>query len=176
MPVCKIVTIPDEVLLTPTKKIVDFNIDTQELIKNLLDTVRKAKDPEGAGLAAPQIGISKRACVVRDFFVNPMNRDEVLSHDYVLINPKIISASKETELDIEGCLSIPLVYGKVERAKKVKIKALNEHGEEIRFMASGFLARVVQHEIDHLDGILFTSKLVGRPYTEEELEEIESKY
>ena len=76
----------------------------------------------------------------------------------VFINPKIISSSKDVALGWEGCLSIPDEYGKVQRPKKVKIKALNEEGEEVRINASGFFARVIQHEIDHLDGILFIDK------------------
>lgn len=176
MAVLEIVTIPNKILETKAEKIVDFGAETKELVKNLLDTVRKAHDPEGAGLAANQIGIAKRACIVRDFFVNPQNEDEIIAKDYVLINPKIISASKETELDIEGCLSVPNVYGRVERAKRIKVKAQDENGNEIRLSASGFLARVIQHEIDHLDGILFTTKLVGKAYTDDELEELESKY
>uniref|UniRef100_A0A7C4XIE2 Peptide deformylase n=1 Tax=candidate division WWE3 bacterium TaxID=2053526 RepID=A0A7C4XIE2_UNCKA len=174
MAVIKIVTIPNQILTTPAKKVVVFDNETRTLISDLLDTAREAKNPEAAGLAAPQIGISRRVCVVREFFVNPSNKDKLVAKDYVLVNPKIISASKEKELDIEACLSVPNVYGMVERAKKVKVKAQDGDGNEIRLTASGFLARVVQHEIDHLDGILFTSKLVGKSYTEEELEKIES--
>jgi peptide deformylase len=176
MAVKKIVTIPDKILITPTLKVEALDAETKQLIVDLLDTVKAARNPEAAGLAAPQIGSNKRICIVREFFVDPNNENRVAAKDYVLINPKIISESKEKDLDIEACLSIPNVYGKVERSKKVKVKALDENGNNIRFNASGFLARVAQHEIDHLDGVLFTSKIIGKSYTDEELEEIESKY
>lgn len=85
-----------------------------------MDTVKIAKDPEGAGLAAPQLGISKRICVVRNFFEDPLNSNDINSDDIILINPKIIQYSAEKEIDWEGCLSVPNVYGLVERAKKNK--------------------------------------------------------
>ena len=175
MSVVPIVTIPSEILNKPTEKVGAAEVagtEIKQLIQNLLDTVLAAKDPIGAGLAAPQIGVSKRVCVVRRFYQNPENPDEDLTKEYVLINPKIISSSDETVLGIEGCLSVPDTYGNVERAKKIKIKALNEKGEPIRMSESGFMARVIQHEIDHLDGILFTTKITGKTYTEAELDEI----
>jgi peptide deformylase len=95
-----------------------------------------------------------------------------LSEDIILINPKIVSRSKETETDWEGCLSVPNVYGKVERFQKVKVSALGADGKDIKLKTSGFLARTVQHEIDHLDGVLFTEKVIGQTITEEELDKI----
>jgi peptide deformylase len=109
-------------------------------------------------------------CVVRNFFVDPKDSQNMLSENIVLINPKIISKSKEVETDWEGCLSVPDVYGKVERYKKIKIYAVGIDGKDIKFKASDFLARTIQHEVDHLDGILFTDKVVGKTITEEELE------
>jgi len=172
MAVVPIVKIPDEILNKKCGKVDKLDEDAKKLVKNLLDTLRAAKNPEGAGLAAPQIGVSKRVCIARRFLPNPNNESKPLIQDYVLINPKIISSSNETDLGWEGCLSIPDSYGKVLRAKKVKVKALNEEGEEVKINASGFFARIIQHEIDHLDGILFTSKLVGNTITEKELDKI----
>ena len=175
MSVVPIVTVPNEILEKPTKKVGASEVvgkEIQQLAQNLIDTVLAAKNPIGAGLAAPQIGIGKRVCVVRRFFQNPENPDEDLSKEYVLINPKIISSSDETTLGMEGCLSIPDTYGNVARAKKIKVKALNEKGEPVRMSESGFLARVIQHEIDHLDGILFTTKVTGKTYTEAEVDKM----
>jgi len=141
----------------------------------LLDTVRVAKDPEGAGLSATQIGISKRMCVVRNFFEDPLNPDEVSSDDIVLINPKIIQYSEEKNVDWEGCLSVPDAYGLVERAEKIKITAKDIDGNIIKIKAEGFFARTIQHEVDHLDGILFTSKIEGKTLTQKEFDKIMEK-
>ncbi len=165
-------TIPDPVLTTKTQKITKIGNEEKRLAKDLLDTLAVAKDPEGAGLAATQIGKSKRMCVVRDFFPNPAKPEEIAFEDYLLINPKIVSRSKETEIDYEGCLSIPDVYGKVERYSKIKVDALNINGDRIKLKAQGFLARVVQHEIDHLDGVLFTERVTGKTLTEKEMDNL----
>ncbi len=172
MAVVPIITTPNKTLETPAEKVGEINEETKNIIQDLKDTLLNARNPEGAGLAAPQIGISKRICIARRFYPNPENPEETLSKEYVLVNPKIISFSKETEFGIEGCLSIPDLYANVERAKKIKIKALDENGETIRQTVSGFLARVIQHEIDHLDGILFTSRMVGDTYTEAEIDKM----
>jgi len=170
MAVKPIITIPNKVLREKTEKVKNVDSEVASLAKDLLDTVRVAKDPEGAGLAATQIGVSKRVCVVRNFFKDPANPEKILSEDIILINPKIISNSKETEVDWEGCLSVPDKYGKVERFEKVKITAVGIDGKDIKIKASGYFARIVQHEIDHLDGILFTDKVIGETISEEELE------
>lgn len=92
------------------------------------------------------------------------------THDFILVNPKFVSFSKEEELDWEGCLSFPDLYGKVWRARKVKLKYQNLQGDEQRLTASGFLARVIQHEMDHLDGVTFNTRIVGKLYKSAELE------
>lgn len=135
-------------------------------MQNMLDTVNAYKDPEAAGLSAIQVGVPLRVLLARDFVADKVGKTEIL------INPKFVSFSKEDELDWEGCLSFPDLYGKVWRAKKVKLKYQNVHGEELRLTASNFLARVIQHEMDHLNGITFNTKLVGRTYTGEELDKL----
>lgn len=172
MAVRPIVTIPDQILETPTEKVGEIDEATTKVIKDLLETVVAAKNPEGAGLAAPQIGVSKRICVVRRFLPHPTDEGSFTTKEYILVNPKIISFSDEKDIHYEGCLSIPNVYGQVERAKKIKVKALDENGQPVRISTSGFFARVIQHEIDHLDGILFTTKLIGDPITEAQFDQI----
>ena len=175
MAVVPIMTVPDKVLTTKCKKVKEVDSETKKIVQDLLDTLLSAKDPEGAGLAAPQIGITKRICIARNFYLDPANPEKELSQEIVLINPRIISKSKDKITDWEACLSIPEIFGKVERSKKVKIRALNENGEDIKINATGFLARITQHEIDHLVGILFTSKVVGKTITEEELDALEDQ-
>jgi len=169
MAVKPIATVPNKVLTTKTEKIKSIDADAKALAKDLLDTIKLTKKPEGAGLAANQIGVAKRMCVVRNFVEDPVNFEGAIAEEYVLINPRITSASKETELDWEGCLSVPNSYGRVERFKKIKVTALDLSGQEIKIKANGYFARTIQHEINHLDGILFTQKVVGPLITEEEL-------
>lgn len=172
MSVVPILTVPNKTLEKSCKKVREFDAETKTLIKDMLDTLRNAEEPEGAGLSAPQVGVLKRVTIVRRFITNPENSEETLTKEHVFVNPKIISKADETNVTFEGCLSIPDTYGRVKRSKKVKIKALNEKGEPVRVTATGFFGRVIQHEIDHLDGILFTSKVIGEPLTEAELEEL----
>ena len=113
--------------------------------------------------------------MVRNFFEDPLNPDEVSSDDIVLINPKIIQYSEEKNVDWEGCLSVPDAYGLVERAEKIKITAKDIDGNIIKIKAEGFFARTIQHEVDHLDGILFTSKIEGKTLTQKEFDKIMEK-
>ena len=121
---------------------------TPQVKKLLDDMVETMYDAEGVGLAAPQIGISKRMIVI------DVQDDNGLLK---LINPVIIK-SEGKESAVEGCLSFPGVAGEVERDLKVTIRALNEKGNPVELCASGLLARAFQHEIDHLDGILFVDR------------------
>ncbi len=171
MAIRTILEVPNPVLTTPCEKIKIFDGDTKQIVRDLIDTLNAARKPAGAGLAAPQIGVSKRICIARKFFADPANPEKELSTDVVLINPKIISFSKEKIIGWEGCLSIPNTFGRVERAKSIKVVAADEAGGTAKIKASGFFARVVQHEIDHVDGVLFTSKIVGKTLTERELDE-----
>lgn len=181
MAIVPIVTVPNKTLETPCEKVSIDNSksgkdrldeETQELIQNLLDTLLEARDPEGAGLAAPQIGSTKRICIARRFLPNPEDAGETISKEYVMINPKIISMSDDTDIHFEGCLSIPDTYGQVERPSKIKVKYIDENGDPVRKTVTGYLARVMQHEIDHLDGILFTTKLIGETLTENEMDNL----
>ena len=143
MAVYKVVLMGDPVLREKAKPVKAINDSILRLLDNLRDTLHEY---EGVGLAAPQIGVSKREIVVD-------NGEEY----YELINPEII---REEGLDtaIEGCLSIPQLTGKVKRAARVTVKGLNREGEELSIEADGLLARAFQHEIDHLDGVLFVDR------------------
>ena len=156
----KIVKIPDPILTKKTALI--KNIDA-EILKLAEEMIKTCKAANGIGLAAPQIGQSIRMCII--------DLEHMGVPPFVLINPKIISKSfKKVEIE-EGCLSIPGVFGTVRRPAKIKVEALNLTGEKNKFDADGMVARVIQHEVDHLDGILFTSKIIKRtdPKPDEEM-------
>jgi peptide deformylase len=122
--------------------------EVRRLVDDLFDTMRAAK---GVGLAANQIGVARRVAVV------DVGADQ--PPPLVLINPRIVAASELTETAEEGCLSIPDIYGEVERPLAVTLEALDRDGRPYRTEVSGFKARAVQHEIDHLDGVLFLDHL-----------------
>lgn len=120
--------------------------------EQMLGTMRNA---DGVGLAAPQVGVLQR------FFVAELPEDEENNHPretYILFNPEIVK-SKGEQVGYEGCLSIPGYIGEVARQEQITVKGLNEQGKPVRLKVEGYLARVFQHEIDHLDGILFTDRL-----------------
>jgi peptide deformylase len=158
-----------EILHTKCAEVKTVGREAKNIAQNLLDTALAAKDPEAAGLSAPQIGINKRICLVRDF---RFAGDEEITTEYILINPEITNKSRATDIKYEACLSIPNLFGQVQRAKKITVKALNLDGKQIKIKAKDFFARVIQHELDHLDGILFTDKAIGKLLTEQELEKL----
>lgn len=135
----------DEILRKKCRKVDKIDRRLLTLIEDMKETMYKA---DGVGLAAPQIGILKRMAVI-----------DVGEGPIVIINPEIIE-KEGSYVDIEGCLSIPGRQGTVERPEKVKVKALNERGEEVIIKGEGLLARAFCHEIDHLDGILFIDKTI----------------
>ncbi len=175
MSVKNIITIPNPILGKKTQKISGITDEIRKIAKDLLDTVKVAKDPEGAGIAATQIGISKSICVVRNFYEDPLNPSKISSDDIILINPKISNHSAEIEIDWEGCLSVPDKYGLVERFKKIKVTAKDLDGNVIKIKAEDYFARTIQHEIDHLEGILFTSKVEGNTLSQKEFDEMIDK-
>jgi len=162
-----IVKAPNKILTEKTKRVRSFKGETLRIIEDLKDTLDTAKDPEGAGLSANQIGAAKSICIVRNFFVDPLDETKELFDEKILINPKIVSRDTEKEEGWEGCLSIPDTYGKVLRSKRIKVRYQDEIGQKQSLTAKDFFARVIQHEIDHLNGILFTSKVIGNTVTED---------
>lgn len=172
MAVRKVITTPNPILNKKAQKVSGVDDDVRRIAQDLLDTIKVEKDPEGAGLAATQLGESRRICVVRHFYEDPINPEKIQSDDLVLINPKIISHSKETQTDWEACLSVPDEYGLVERFEKIKLTAKDLNGDTLKIKAGGFFARTIQHEVNHLDGILFTSKVIGKTISEKEFDKI----
>jgi peptide deformylase len=148
----EIVLLPDPVLRRKAHKITNFEKDMQQLIDDMIETMR---DAPGVGLAAPQVGVSQRLIVVE---FGDEEDEEAPKKLYVVINPEIVKASEETEEGVEACLSVPGYAGTVTRSENVVVKGLNRHGRPIRIKASGWLARIFQHEIDHVDGIVFTDR------------------
>lgn len=123
----------------------EINDDFRSLLNEMFDAMLEAN---GVGLAGPQVDVSKRFFVV-------IADDDVRR---VFINPEIISTSSELSDYEEGCLSIPQVYETIKRPKKITVQAFNEHGKPFTLEADGLLARIIQHENDHLDGILFIDR------------------
>ena len=144
MAIRNIVVEPDELLRKKSKVVENIDEKVLELIDDMVETMYKNN---GVGLAAVQVGILKRIAVV-DIGEGPV----------VLINPEIVYSSGK-QIGNEGCLSIPSQFGKVKRPKKIVVKTLDKQGKEQEIEARNFLARAMCHEIDHLDGILYTDKL-----------------
>lgn len=160
MTIRKIRVIDDPVLRRKAKKVEKITPDIRELIEDMIETMRAAP---GVGLAAPQVGVSERVIVVEY-----ANDDEVEDSEnppkkklYAIINPEILWASDEKVDGPEGCLSIPGWVGDVSRHEAVAVKGLNRSGQKIKLNLEGWLARIFQHEIDHLDGILYTDRLIS---------------
>jgi len=168
MAIREIVTIPNSVLRRKARKVTEFGPELQTLLDDMVDTMRAAP---GVGLAGPQVGVPLRVIVVE---YGEREEDGVPPRLYKVVNPEIVRASAETEMGAEGCLSIPGYLGDVERSVAVTVKGFNSQGKPIRIKAGGWLARIFQHEIDHLDGILFTDRAEKIWKIESETAETES--
>lgn len=164
MSVLDIVTIPEPVLRRKARKVSDFGPELQTLMDDMITTMREAP---GVGLAAPQVNVPLRVVVVE---YKEDEDEEAPAKLYSVINPEITRISTETEMGVEGCLSVPDFIGEVVRPLQVTIKGQSRRGQPLRIKAEGWLARIFQHEIDHLDGILFTDRAerIWKPETEEE--------
>jgi len=164
----KIVTLPDPVLKRKAHTVTTFDKDLYTLLDDMVETMR---DAPGVGLAAPQIGLSERIIVV-EYYAKEEDEEieDAPKKVWAMINPEIVKASDEMLMGAEGCLSIPGLVGEVERHVEVQVKALNKHGKPMKVKAKGWLARIFQHEIDHLNGVLFTERAtrVWRPQQEVE--------
>lgn len=138
---------PEPILNKKAGEIKEITPEIKKLAEDMIETLLKA-EPEGVGLAAPQVGVSKRMFVAQT--------EKGLA---VFINPKIIKKSKMAQTLEEGCLSLPGIYLKIKRAKLLELEALDINGKKINIKAEGFFARILQHEIDHLDGVLIIDRV-----------------
>ena len=152
----KIVTLPDPVLKRKAHTVNQFDKNLHALLNDMVETMR---DAPGVGLAAPQIGLSERIIVI-EYYERPEDEEveEAPKKVWAVINPEIVKTSEEMLMGVEGCLSIPGLIGEVERHAEVQVKGLNRHGKPMKVKAKGWLARIFQHEIDHLNGVLFTER------------------
>jgi peptide deformylase len=144
-----IVKYPEDNLLRPSEIITDFNGDLKDLAEDMLETMYRAP---GIGLAAPQVGINCRLIVI-----DPTAGEEA-GHQLILVNPKVVEETG-TQKEEEGCLSLPGLTAVVQRPYRVRVKAADLEGNPLDIEGEGLLARVLCHEIDHLDGILYLDRL-----------------
>lgn len=163
MAIREIVTLPHPALRRKAHKVTEFDKDLQNLIDDMIETLRAAP---GVGLAAPQIAVDSRVVVVE---FGDEEDEQAPKKLYTLVNPEIVKTSSETEDGVEACLSIPGLVGEVERYREIVVKALNRQGKPVKVKARGWLARIFQHEIDHLDGVLYPDRAtrVWQPKEEE---------
>jgi peptide deformylase len=145
MALLEIRTYPDPVLTKKAEEVKEISAELKDLFSRMIETM-EAK--EGVGLAAPQIGESKKVIVVR-----------TEKGPVVFVNPRIIKKSRETERAEEGCLSLPGIWLEIKRAKEIELEAVDINGKKVQIKAEGLLARVFQHEIDHLEGKLIIDRL-----------------
>lgn len=161
MAVREIVTLGNDVLKRKAQKVNDFGPELQTLIDDMIESMRAAP---GVGLAGPQVNEPLRVIVVE---FGDDEDEEVPKKLYVLVNPEISRSSPETLVAAEGCLSVPGLMGDVERPIAVTVIGKNRRGQAIKIKAKGWLARIFQHEIDHVNGILFLDR-AERVYKPEE--------
>lgn len=154
-----IITLPNELLRQKSKKVQVITPETLKIIDKMTAVALDWEDSRpheiSAAISAVQIGHMERIVIIRSDFDDKSVRDFT-----ALINPEIVKFEGEINKDFEGCLSVPDAYGEVPRHNKIRVKALDIDGNEVRFKADGFLARIVQHEIDHVNGIVFIDHIV----------------
>jgi peptide deformylase len=148
MSLLKIELLGAGVLRRRAEEVVEIDEELRLFIRDMFETMY---DAEGVGLAAPQVGVSRRVIVV--------DVREEGTVPFAMVNPRIVESSRDTDKSEEGCLSIPGISSVVERPARVTAEGLTEHGEPIRIEAEGLLARCIQHEVDHLEGVLFLDRL-----------------
>lgn len=157
-----IITLPNPHLRQRSKKVGVINGSVKKLIAKMKEATLSWEDSRdhevSVALAAIQIDEPIRVIIVRNNFENKSDRTFT-----VLINPEIVKYEGKIVEDFEGCLSVTDVYGKVPRNDKVRVKALDENGKPLRIKAEGFLARVFQHEVDHMNGIVFVDHIKDKP-------------
>lgn len=148
-----VVKMPEKVLRRKAHRVMDFGDDFQRLVDDMIETMR---DEPGVGLAAPQVNASLRLIVIE--YPEDDEVEDAQPSLFVVANPELKMLSTSTVKGIEGCLSVPNLLGEVERAEEVIVEGLNRRGKKQTINAKGWLARILQHEIDHINGILFVDR------------------
>jgi peptide deformylase len=169
MTVLEIVTLPDPILRQKARPVTRFDDDLQKLIDDMIETMRVAN---GVGLAGPQVNQPIRLTVIETLpeVDEEGNEIEDSRQLFVIVNPEIVWSSRDVVDGIEGCLSIPGYVGEVSRHDSIRVRAQDRHGKKIRLRLKGWTARIFQHEIDHLNGVLYIDRLTDPEnlWTEEE--------
>ncbi|HLD94512.1 MAG TPA: peptide deformylase [Anaerolineales bacterium] len=170
MSIRAIVKHPDELLRRKAQPVKEVDAEVKQLLADMVETMRAAP---GVGLAGPQVNVPLRVIVV-EYGEEPDPEDNgnpPPKQLFTLVNPEITRSSPEKETATEGCLSIPGLVGDVERSTSITVKALNRRGQPVKIKASGWLARIFQHEVDHLNGVLFIDRAEKIHTLEEDAEE-----
>lgn len=158
-----IVTVPNTVLTTPTAKVDTIDRAIKKLIADMSETLINTTNPKGVGLAAPQIGASLQIFLLRPEETDPI--DVFINPEIVWKSEKMVKGIPKSEHHIEGCLSIPNVWGTVARHLSIKVSYMTESGLQKTETFSDFPSIIIQHEIDHLSGILFTRRVIEQKGT-----------
>lgn len=156
----KIITVPNPILASPTKPVVNFDKKLEKIVAEMIETLEAQTDPPGVGLAANQVGLDISLFIIKptkksppQVFINP----QILKLEYLKKTNKKTNNKKEL-VKFEGCLSIPKIWGPIKRADKILLKYQDETGKQFEKWFSGFEAIIIQHEVDHLQGIVFTQR------------------
>lgn len=169
----EIVKLPNDILRQKARPVTRFDAELQTLVDDMIETMREAN---GVGLAAPQIGEPMQLSVIESLPKRDESGAEIPNSRqlFVVVNPRIVWESREVVDGIEGCLSIPGYVGEVERAEAIRVRAQDRYGKPIKLRLQGWTARIFQHEIDHLNGVLFIDRLTAPEniWTDEEFDRI----
>jgi peptide deformylase len=151
----EVIKMPNRNLRRTSHAVTEFGSDFQQLVEDMIETMR---DEPGVGLAAPQVNVPMQLIVVE--YPEDDGVENAESKLFVVANPELKEVSEETEMGIEGCLSVPNLVGNVERSVKVTVEGVDRKGKKQIIRAKGWLARIFQHEIDHIHGTLFVDKAI----------------
>ena len=162
----EIIIVPHPTLRKKSAKVSDFGPDLQQLIEDMIETLH---ENSGAGLAAPQVNVSQRVILVE---FGTEENEEIPPTLYVTINPRVTRFSQEIVPGVEGCLSIPGLMGEVERANEIVVEGQDRFGKPLKMRLQGWVARIFQHEIDHVNGILYTDRATSVWETDEDFNPI----
>jgi peptide deformylase len=166
-----IVTVPNQILRQKARPVTQFGPDLQKLIDDMFDTLTVA---DGVGLAAPQVGLPLQLAVIETLPRQDDDGNEIEGsrEKFVIANPEIVWTSRDVVDGIEGCLSIPGYLGEVERYESIRVRAQDRYGRKVRLRLNNWTARIFQHEIDHLNGVLYIDRLTAPEniWTEEEFD------